>query len=186
MWFDTMVIFSAALSGLALFYVTLFSIRNVLELIWGRLLAEITIILVAFLCSFGIYLGRYLRFNSWDVLSSPHDLLVGIANPIFNPTVHARAIGVTLLYGTFLLVGYWVIKLFQMGDVKPGKRPMNGLAFFPVLLFPTFAPILTKRNFTSVPFYAENSYPRFWIAVHAIDCQACSRNERLLRDRSLQ
>lgn len=118
LWFDTMVIFSVALSGLALFYVTLFNIRNVLELLWGRLLAEINVFFVAFLCSFGIYLGRYLRFNSWDLLSNPNNLFEEIANRLINPSIHTRAVGVTLLYGAFLLVGYWVIKLFRIGSTR--------------------------------------------------------------------
>lgn len=115
LWFDTMVIFSVALSGLVLFYVALFGIKDVLERFWGRIAAEFSIVLVAFLCSFGIYLGRYLRFNSWDVLSNPNDLFDGIGNQLINSSIYTRVVGVTLLYGTFLLMGYWVIRLFQMG-----------------------------------------------------------------------
>jgi uncharacterized membrane protein len=115
LWFDTMLVFSVALSGLVLFYVTLFSIRSTLQLLWGKVLAEITVLFVTFLCSFGIYLGRYLRFNSWDVMSNPNNLFDEIANRMINPSRHTQTIGVTLLYGAFLLTGYWVIKLFQMG-----------------------------------------------------------------------
>jgi uncharacterized membrane protein len=115
LWFDTMLVFSVALSGLVLFYVTLFSIRSTLQLLWGKILAEITVLFVTFLCSFGIYLGRYLRFNSWDVMSNPNNLFDEIANRMINPSRHTQTIGVTLLYGAFLLTGYWVIKLFQMG-----------------------------------------------------------------------
>ena len=122
LWFDTMLVFSVALSGLALFYVTLFAIKNVLELLWGRMLSEITVFFVSFLCSFGIYLGRYLRFNSWDVLSNPNDLFEEIANPIINPSSNVRSLGVTLLYGAFLLTGYLVIKLFRMGSNSATSR----------------------------------------------------------------
>jgi uncharacterized membrane protein len=115
LWFDTMLVFSVALSGLVLFYVTLFSLRSTLQLLWGKILAEITVLFVTFLCSFGIYLGRYLRFNSWDVMSNPNNLFDEIANRMINPSRHTQTIGVTLLYGAFLLTGYWVIKLFQMG-----------------------------------------------------------------------
>jgi len=73
------------------------------------------VLFVTFLCSFGIYLGRYLRFNSWDVMSNPNNLFDEIANRMINPSRHTQTIGVTLLYGAFLLTGYWVIKLFQMG-----------------------------------------------------------------------
>ena len=117
-WYDTMVLFSVALSGLALFYATIFNIRNLLERIGGWKIAEAVVVFIGFLCSYGIYLGRYLRFNSWDVLANPNDLFGEMANHLVNPAVHTRTIGVTLLYGAFLLVGYWVIKLFQMGNNK--------------------------------------------------------------------
>jgi len=39
----------------------------------------------------------------------------GIGNQLINSSIYTRVVGVTLLYGTFLLVGYWVIRLFQMG-----------------------------------------------------------------------
>jgi uncharacterized membrane protein len=118
LWYDTMIIFSLALSGLALFYAALFVIRDVLEAIWGRIQAELSVVFLSFLCAFGIYLGRYLRFNSWDVLSNPNDLFEEIADRVINPSVHTRTVGVTLLYGAFLLLGYWVIKLYEMGRHK--------------------------------------------------------------------
>jgi uncharacterized membrane protein len=122
LWYDTMLIFSVALSGLVLFYVALFQIRNMLELFWGWLLAELSVIFIAFLSSFGIYLGRYLRFNSWDVLSNPNDLFEEIANRLINPSRHTQTIGVTLLYGAFLLTGYWVVKLFTLHSAKNYQR----------------------------------------------------------------
>ena len=118
LWFDTMLIFSVALSGLALFFLALFGIKNVLEWLWGYIVAEISVVFIVFLCSFGIYLGRYLRFNSWDVLSNPNDLFDEIGNQLINSSIYTRVVGVTLLYGTFLLVGYWVIRLFQMGHTR--------------------------------------------------------------------
>jgi len=120
LWFDTMLIFSVALSGLVLFYITLFYIRNVIKQLFGAVFAEIMVVFICFLCSFGIYLGRYLRFNSWDVLSNPNDLFDEIANRLINPSRHTQTVGVTLLYGAFLLTGYWVIKLYRLGQAdKP-------------------------------------------------------------------
>lgn len=118
LWFDTLVIFSVALSGLALFYAALFSIRTIIAHYWGRFWAETMVVMVALLCSFGIYLGRYLRFNSWDVLSNPNELFDGIADRLINSSIHTRTVGVTLLYGAFLLVGYWVILLYQMSNTR--------------------------------------------------------------------
>lgn len=118
LWFDTMLVFSLAISGLALFYAAVFDIRKVLLPFLGKILTEGTVLLLVFLSSFGIYLGRYLRFNSWDVLSNTNDLFEEIANRLINPSVHTRTAGVTILYGAFLLVGYWAIHLFKMGPER--------------------------------------------------------------------
>jgi uncharacterized membrane protein len=78
-------------------------------------MAESGIIVMIFLCSFGIYLGRYLRFNSWDVVSNPYTLVNEITDRVINPLDHPQTLGVTVLYGAFLLLGYWVIKLLEIG-----------------------------------------------------------------------
>lgn len=114
-WYDTLVLFSLALSGLIMFYLALFQIRRFLLRISGKLLAESGIIVMIFLCSFGIYLGRYLRFNSWDVVSNPYTLVNEITDRVINPLDHPQTLGVTVLYGAFLLLGYWVIKLLEIG-----------------------------------------------------------------------
>lgn len=111
-WYDTMLLFSMALSGLLFFYASLFNIQAVLAKWLGMLWAEVAVSMIAFLCAYGIYLGRYLRFNSWDVVSKPDNLFEEIAEHISNPGVNPRIVGFTLLYGAFLLVGYWVARLF--------------------------------------------------------------------------
>ncbi|GAC1377994.1 MAG: hypothetical protein NVSMB30_25660 [Hymenobacter sp.] len=73
------------------------------------------------LSSFGIYLGRYLRFNSWDVLANPLTLFYDILNRVLHPLAYPRAWGVTLVFGVFLLVGYGTVRLL-------GRPPEEQLA----------------------------------------------------------
>jgi uncharacterized membrane protein len=63
------------------------------------------------LSSFGIYLGRYLRFNSWDVLANPLTLFYDILHRLINPLSHPRTWGVTVVFGVFLLIGYGTVRL---------------------------------------------------------------------------
>jgi uncharacterized membrane protein len=113
LWYDTLLIFSMAATSWLLFYLALFNIRALLRRWWNGWMTEIVIALICLLCGFGIYLGRYLRFNSWDILSNPNDLIDEIAERLINPSVHTRMVGVTLLYGAFLLTGYWVVRLYN-------------------------------------------------------------------------
>ena len=61
---------------------------------------------VLFLASFGIYLGRFQRWNSWDVLTDPLALFSDIFRRILSPLDHPRTFVVTLLLFALLLVVY--------------------------------------------------------------------------------
>ncbi|HJK93745.1 MAG TPA: DUF1361 domain-containing protein, partial [Polyangiaceae bacterium LLY-WYZ-15_(1-7)] len=56
------------------------------------------------LAGFGIWLGRFVRLNSWDVVARPGPLLDALAAPLVDPLGSARAWAVTLLFGAFLFV----------------------------------------------------------------------------------
>jgi uncharacterized membrane protein len=62
--------------------------------------------------SFGIYLGRYLRWNSWDVVSSPMGIIHDIYVRILDPMAHQHTYGVTLIFSVFLVIGYLLIYQF--------------------------------------------------------------------------
>lgn len=121
LWYDTLLIFSVALSSLSFYFASLLNIRRVFARYWKPYWAELPMLLLPFLCSFGIYLGRYLRFNSWDVLSNPNDLMEEIANRLINPSKYTQMVGVTLLYGAFLLVGYGMIRLVEMAAERKNE-----------------------------------------------------------------
>jgi uncharacterized membrane protein len=112
LWYDTMLIFWFAAVGLVLFYLTLFNLETFIRRYLSSVSTHITISVICLLNGFGIYLGRFLRFNSWDILSNYDDLAEQVLDRIINPGVHTRTVGVTLLYGFSLLVGYWMIRLF--------------------------------------------------------------------------
>lgn len=58
---------------------------------------------VILLCSFAIYLGRNLRWNSWDLVSSPFGLLFDASEPLLNPVAHPQAFLTTITF--FMLIG---------------------------------------------------------------------------------
>ena len=102
LWFDTMTLFVFAQTGvLAGLYSVLIAHRLVRPLIgaWGSWLL---IVGSQVLSGFGIYLGRYGRWNSWDVLAQPLALVNGLAKAALDPT----GLKITLAYGFVLAVLY--------------------------------------------------------------------------------
>lgn len=106
LWLDTLLLLSYATTGLLLFYRSLFLLLSLFAPYWKTIWTHLGAGVLIYLTSFGIYLGRYLRFNSWDLWADPWVLLEAIVERFWMPAMHMRTWGVTLGYGTLLLIGY--------------------------------------------------------------------------------
>jgi uncharacterized membrane protein len=62
------------------------------------------------LSGFAIYLGRFLRWNSWDVLIEPTRVFE-ILDGIVHPWTHTQAVSVTLIFGGILTLGYITLRV---------------------------------------------------------------------------
>jgi uncharacterized membrane protein len=110
LWFDTVLIMSFSWAGLVFGFVSLMDIESLISNRLSPLVKQLTISSLLFLSAFGIYLGRFLRWNSWDILRDPMHLFSDIGNRILNPVDHPTTWGVTLLMGLLLNMMYWTIR----------------------------------------------------------------------------
>ena len=113
LWFDLSLILSFAWTGLLFGFVSLMDIEKVLGNFVNK--GKTTFISIAFLfiSGFGIYVGRYLRWNSWDVFINPFALSNDILSQIFHPIYNSRAWGLTLFIGLLLNLIYFSFKFFS-------------------------------------------------------------------------
>lgn len=105
-WIDLVLVLLCALTGLVLGFVSLFLMQSVARRSLGRTGSWIFIALVAGLSGFGIYLGRFLRFNSWDVLFRPFALTRGVGRWATDPLGHPGSVAFPMLFATFLFLAY--------------------------------------------------------------------------------
>ncbi|NMH29390.1 DUF1361 domain-containing protein [Flavobacterium silvaticum] len=105
-WFDVLLLSAFAISGLLFGLVALFRMQQILNSRIGKKQADILIFFSAVLSGFGIYLGRFERYNSWDVISNPFSL----AFDIIRLCITARSVGVTLGFGLLFYLAYFFIK----------------------------------------------------------------------------
>jgi len=110
LWLDVLVVLSFALSGLFLFYLSILDMQRLISKKFKRLPIKAATTLVLFLCGFGVYLGRFLRYNSWEIISNPHILISDIVDILISPFQHYEAWLFTLGFGTFISVGFWMFK----------------------------------------------------------------------------
>ncbi|WP_276978946.1 DUF1361 domain-containing protein [Flavobacterium filum] len=113
-WFDLMVVSSFSLTGFLFGIFSLFTIEKLLRNHYSVNVSKIFLLISLYLTAFGIYLGRYLRFNSWDVLSNPINLLNSCINCLFISDVQNFTLG----FGTFLMVIYFVATSMKKNETN--------------------------------------------------------------------
>lgn len=106
--FDVVLFGTYALAGLMLGYTSLFMVHvRAVQRFGDR--AKWLIAGALLLSGFAIYLGRYLRWNSWDIILNPFGLLFDVSDSIVNPSEHVLTFTTTILFFAFLSVTYFVI-----------------------------------------------------------------------------
>ena len=107
-WFDAGLVLSFALTGCFLAVVSLRIVHDIVRERRGAFVGWLFVVAAATLSGFGVYLGRFLRFNSWDVLTEPWQLARAIALRVVDPLNYPRTYGVTLMFAALLLACYAV------------------------------------------------------------------------------
>jgi uncharacterized membrane protein len=107
LWFDLLLIVTFALAGLYYFVKSLKRILMFLQT-FPFVHKHIYVIKVALLiaCGYGIYLGRFLRFNSWDAVTHPFYLIKTIFTSLFHPSHYKETWAITIAFTLFLFLVY--------------------------------------------------------------------------------
>jgi len=111
LWYDLVLIVSCAWNGLMLAYASLSDMQRLVQQRLGFWPGWVFAAVALLLSGFGIYLGRYLRFNSWNILTNPLALFFDIMNRVMHPFSFPGTWGVTLVFGLFLLLGYATVRM---------------------------------------------------------------------------
>ncbi len=122
LWYDLALLLSFAGTGLLLGYVSIIDVQTAVEERFSRGMGWGVAAGSLFLSGFGIYLGRFLRWNSWEVLTEPAGLFRDISDRLLNPTSHPRAYAVTLILGSSLLLGYVALRSLVATSLCPDGR----------------------------------------------------------------
>jgi len=120
-WFDLMLILSFAWTGLLAGFMSLWDIEQILQQHLAKRFIPFVSIFLLFASGFGIYLGRYLRWNTWDILHHPNGLIRDIAHRFLHPFDHPRTWGVTFFTGLFLSLVYISFRMVRRRMIAPVK-----------------------------------------------------------------
>jgi uncharacterized membrane protein len=111
LWFDLGLILSFAWVGLMLGFISLIEIQNLIRKQTNRLVAWAFAVFMIFAGALGIYIGRFVRLNSWDVVGNPVRVIFDIFSHFSDHLLRIEMMGMTFMYAIFLLLGYLTIKI---------------------------------------------------------------------------
>jgi uncharacterized membrane protein len=106
LWFDISLLAIFAFTGCFLSIASLRSIQIIMEGFFGRVIGWFFALFALGLGSLGVYLGRFGRFNSWDIFLEPKSVIKEIAYNILNPGDNLGFVGFTLMFTSIQLVFY--------------------------------------------------------------------------------
>ena len=109
-WYDLALLLSCSGTGLLLGYLSLIDVHSLVAGRFGAIAGWIVALSSLILSGFAIYLGRFLRWNSWDVLVQP-SIFIDIGDRLLHPTSHTRTFSVTVVFGILLALGYISLRI---------------------------------------------------------------------------
>jgi uncharacterized membrane protein len=110
--YDIAMMMSFIINGLILGYLSVYIVHAQLLKKWSEGRVRVFLGVVFLACGFAIYLGRYLRWNTWDVIINPFGILFDLSERVVNPILHIQTYVVTLTFFALLSAIYAVI--FQL------------------------------------------------------------------------
>lgn len=108
MLFDVVMFTSFVLNGIILGYISVYIVHSELLKRLSKRTSAALIGGVLLLSSFAIYIGRDLRWNTWDVLLNPASVIFDVSDRILNPAAHPQVISTTVSF-FFLLTSVYVV-----------------------------------------------------------------------------
>lgn len=125
-WYDLVMISCFAWTGLLLGFVSLYLMQTIVRERFGGRLSWFFTASMLFAGGFGVYLGRFQRWNSWDLVHRPFALLSDVLNQIMHPLAHKTTWGITLLFAGMLLMLYVVLySLLQYAKSEKEAGPVQ-------------------------------------------------------------
>ncbi len=105
-WYDAVLVVAAAAVGLALGFVSLYLVQAVVAERLGKTLGWLLAAGALVLSGIGVYLGRFQRWNSWEVLTEPTKIASGVGTGLLDPLGHTRPLALSAFFAVASCTGY--------------------------------------------------------------------------------
>jgi uncharacterized membrane protein len=125
LWYDVIIVVWCSWTAMLLGVVSLYLMQDIVQRTFGRFIGWVFVFAISALSSFGIYIGRFVRLNSWDILQNPAETAMNILGLVIDPS--RRLAAFTFLYAFFFLFVYLLLysfgHLLQEQNIKAKETP---------------------------------------------------------------
>ncbi len=122
-WYDIGLFIILAWTGCLLAIVSLNIVQDLAYRHFGTLISWLVSLTSIALCGLGLYLGRVLRWNSWDALYSVDTILLDLVRTfVFSPLSNLYAVGFTLMFTAMVGMFYFTIR-----SIDSRQQGLSGL-----------------------------------------------------------
>jgi len=125
LWYDVIIVVWCTWTGMLLGVISLYLMQDIIHRAFSRAAGWIFVFVISALSSFGIYIGRFVRLNSWNILLDPAETAMEILGVVIDPSMRLAAF--TILYTFFFLFVYLLLysfsHLLQEQTVKAQASP---------------------------------------------------------------
>ncbi|HXE42438.1 MAG TPA: DUF1361 domain-containing protein, partial [Candidatus Baltobacteraceae bacterium] len=94
------------LTGLVLGFISLYVMQSIVAQKFGHIASWLFIVGIAGLSGIGIFIGRFLRLNSWDILLRPGKFYQHAGNWLADPFGSSTPYVFPALFAIFLFIAY--------------------------------------------------------------------------------
>jgi uncharacterized membrane protein len=111
LWYDVIIVVWCTWTGMLLGVISLYLMQDLVVRTFNRITGWVFVFMISALSSFGIYIGRFVRLNSWDILQNPSETAQEILGVVIDPS--RRLAAFTLLYTFFFLFIFLLLYSFS-------------------------------------------------------------------------
>ncbi len=121
LWYDVILLIWFSWTGMLLGVVSLNLMQEIIRRQLGRGIGWGFVLFVAALSGVGLYVGRFIRLNSWDLLQNPGNLASNVFDWLSDPSL--RSLGFISLYTLFFMFVYLTLHAFGHVLEEGTRRP---------------------------------------------------------------
>lgn len=111
LWYDVIIVVWCSWTGMLLGIISLYLMQDIIFRTFGRWIGWLFVFTISGASSFGMYLGRFIRLNSWDILQDPTETAIEILGLVIDPSLRLAAF--TFSYTFFFLFVFVLLYSFS-------------------------------------------------------------------------